>query len=339
VGLEMPITHIDVKNITVFDNANVDFSSGINLFIGENGTGKTHMLKLLYMACDFLSHKAKETNTSYYPEIFSKNGSSTNLARNLDVNIKCDAKISFGLDSVNMDFFNTNTSLEASYKLIQHNKNILELRSIFIPAKEMLSHAKGFLALNDKYSLPFDKTLVDIISNAQLPEARRVSLENQKLLDDLSKVIGGTVVMENDMFYIKKLSGIKVDFSLEAEGLRKIGLLWKLIRNGLLEKGSILFWDEPEANVNPKAIPIIVNVLLKLQEAGVQVFIATHNYLLLKAFDLHKKPINQVVFYSFYKDNDAVKVNKASELYQLKPNPIIEAYELMLDETIDNELK
>ena len=39
----------------------------------------------------------------------------------------------------------------------------------------------------------------------------------------------------------------KVDFSLEAEGLRKLGLIWKLIRNGLLEKGTVLLWDEPEA--------------------------------------------------------------------------------------------
>ena len=39
-----------------------------------------------------------------------------------------------------------------------------------------------------------------------------------------------------------------MDFSLEAEGLRKLGLIWKLIRNGLLEKGTVLLWDEPEAN-------------------------------------------------------------------------------------------
>ena len=57
-----------------------------------------------------------------------------------------------------------------------------------------------------------------------------------------------------------------MDFSLEAEGLRKLGLLWKLIRNGLLEKGAILLWDEPEANLNPELYPLVAEILLELQK-------------------------------------------------------------------------
>ncbi len=37
-----------MRNFTVFDEVNLEFSPGVNLFIGENGTGKTHLLKLLY---------------------------------------------------------------------------------------------------------------------------------------------------------------------------------------------------------------------------------------------------------------------------------------------------
>lgn len=50
-----------------------------------------------------------------------------------------------------------------------------------------------------------------------------------KILDKLSAVIDGTVILENDSFYVLKKDGQKVDFSLEAEGLRKLGLLWKLM--------------------------------------------------------------------------------------------------------------
>ena len=43
-----------------------------------------------------------------------------------------------------------------------------------------------------------------------------------------------------------------IEFTLLAEGLRKLGLLWLLIRNGSLKPGAVLFWDEPETNLNPK---------------------------------------------------------------------------------------
>lgn len=46
----MIIKAIKAENYTVFENTAIQFSKGINVFIGENATGKTHMLKLLYSA-------------------------------------------------------------------------------------------------------------------------------------------------------------------------------------------------------------------------------------------------------------------------------------------------
>ena len=64
-------------------------------------------------------------------------------------------------------------------------------------------------------------------------------------------------------------------------------MLWKLIRNGLLEKGSVLLWDEPEANLNPELYPLVAGVLLKLQENGVQIFVATHSYNFAKYLEMN----------------------------------------------------
>ena len=47
----MFIQKISLKNITVFDTLDMQFSEGINVFIGPNGVGKTHLLKILYSAC------------------------------------------------------------------------------------------------------------------------------------------------------------------------------------------------------------------------------------------------------------------------------------------------
>ena len=79
---------------------------------------------------------------------------------------------------------------------------------------------------------------------------------------------------------------LDLELSLLAEGFRKLGLLWLLIRNGTLLEDSVLFWDEPEANLNPKLYRLLMYVLLELQRNGVQVFLATHDYIILKELDL-----------------------------------------------------
>ena len=47
----MAIKKIRLENFTVFDELEMDFEAGVNVFVGENGMGKTHIMKLLYSAC------------------------------------------------------------------------------------------------------------------------------------------------------------------------------------------------------------------------------------------------------------------------------------------------
>ena len=44
----MSIERIELKNLTVFNNIKINFSKGINVLIGENGTGKTQLLNAIY---------------------------------------------------------------------------------------------------------------------------------------------------------------------------------------------------------------------------------------------------------------------------------------------------
>ena len=217
----------------------------------------------------------------------------------------------------------------------------------------MLSHAKGFLAMNQKYNMPFDGTQIDIIVNASLPETREIPSAMSRILDRLSVVIDGTVILENDSFYVLKKDGRKVDFSLEAEGLRKLGLLWKLIRNGLLENGSILLWDEPEANLNPELYPLVAEILLQLQENGVQVFIATHNYNFAKYLEIRRTNNEQVMFHNLYKSrnllsdemiktfpemddsSEAIYSQSADRMDKLEYNHIMTADNKLLDEVYE----
>ena len=327
----MNIRKIFIKNITVFEDFELNFDEGVNVIIGENGTGKTHLLKYIYALTQFIDKK-DDTKIEIAKEFF--NTEPSNLVKNNQENAKLE--IIYSEDQ------------KLTYKLIKdieskkYNENIsfndyINLKTLFIPAKDMISHSKGFLALNNKFNLPFDKTYIDIITNAELPEAKQISKVHQNILDKLSKVIGGTVVYENDNFYIIKKDNKKIEFSLEAEGFRKLGLLYKLIRNGLIDKDTILLWDEPESNINPELIPLLVDILLDLQKEGVQIFIATHSYNLAKYFEVKKN--DNVMFHNLYKTENGVKVQSDKYFGELENNAIIEADSRLLDDVIEESLE
>ncbi len=44
----MKIQDLSLKNFTAFDEADFNFCPGINIFIGANSTGKSHVLKIIY---------------------------------------------------------------------------------------------------------------------------------------------------------------------------------------------------------------------------------------------------------------------------------------------------
>jgi len=217
----------------------------------------------------------------------------------------------------------------------------MNINSILIPSSEMLSHSPGFLALNYIYKLPFDQTQIDILANAQLPETREVSDRDHNILKSLSDIIDGDVLYENDTFYIAKKNGRKIEFSLEAEGLRRLGLLWKLVRNGLLSSGSVLLWDEPESSLNPELIPALVETLYKLMRSGVQIFIATHNYFLAKYIEVLNTEPEKLLYLFLFKDDKRYIGVKCSKAYANVDNNPIEAaeeklYRAILQKAMEN---
>ena len=44
----MTIARLTLEDFTAFRKADLSFSSGVNVFIGANATGKTHVMKVLY---------------------------------------------------------------------------------------------------------------------------------------------------------------------------------------------------------------------------------------------------------------------------------------------------
>lgn len=334
----MPIEKVKVTDFTVFEELSVSLSKGINVFIGENGTGKTHLLKLLYAACQ--ASRKDVTFEEKIKKVFRpKDMKLVRLVRRVKAGNRTAIVYIHSKEASISCVINIKTSKTETIGEEKWEKHFLG-HSIFIPAKEILSHSYNFLEAHRAGNIDFDDTYADIIAYAKVDIKKGPDPVSKKLfLKDLEAILSGTVKVDRDVFYLQQKVGGPLEFSLVAEGVRKLALLWMLIKNGTLERGSVLFWDEPEANINPSAIPVIADILLALEKEGVQIFIATHNYVLIKALDLRKGGDSAVVYHSFYKDKDNIKVSSFEELYMVSPNPILEAYTRLMDESVNRELK
>ena len=63
-------------------------------------------------------------------------------------------------------------------------------------------------------------------------------------------------------------------------------MLARLIATGTLLDQGFLFWDEPEANLNPVLIKQVAKSILSLSSSGIQVFLATHSLFLLREIEI-----------------------------------------------------
>ncbi|MDR3210467.1 MAG: ATP-binding protein, partial [Planctomycetota bacterium] len=158
----------------------------------------------------------------------------------------------------------------------------------------------------------------------------------------IEKVCGGRFIFSGGGKVTFQAAHSEYSANVIAEGFRKLGILARLIETGSIQPGvsGPLFWDEPESNLNPKLMELMVRILLELARSGQQIILATHDYVLLKWFDLFMHKDDQVVFHSLYNDQKTLTSQTASTGDYLKiiPNPIDEAFGSLVNQEITNEM-
>ena len=343
----MAITRVKLENFTVFESLDLEPSPGINVLVGANGTGKTHLMKVCYAACGITLSETHQTETAAtflmrrLFSIFLPSGQNLRrLVNHRGTNTKtAEFKIRMG----DLEVFGhidraDNGRLGGSTTGPRHAANT---KSAFIPAKDILANAPGFRSLYRSREIHFEETYQDILDRAYLPALRNsAEFVPANVQERLEAELGGKVTIHGEEFF---LSGEQreIEFTLLAEGLRKLGLLWLLIRNGSLRPGSVLFWDEPETNLNPKLYGVVIDVLLELQRLGVQVFLATHDYVILKEMDLQAKEGDKVAFHSLYRSEETGEIacQTASSYSGIHPNAIADTFSGIYDRDVRRALE
>jgi len=329
------ITNLKLTNFTVFDELNIDFSPKINIIIGENGTGKTQLLKAGYALST--SNKISDTDietslTSRLLKLYMPMDEKIGKMKKYGTDEIAKMKITFDSEKSFACSFNHNSKNIA----VQENNNYFayESQSTYIPTKEVLSFMKGFTSLYETYKLSFDQTYFDICSLLDLPEINedKLHLKSRWAMNEIEVICGGK---------FKFYGGGKVTFVVGddeysansmAEGFRKAGMISRLLETGAIAPGitGTLFWDEPETNMNPKLMRLFVEILLELSRNGQQIVIATHDYVFLKWFDLLKNEAkdDHIRFHVLYKEAGASKINlQSTDSYiQIEPNAISDTF-------------
>ena len=341
----MSITKIKFERFTAFEKLDIDLSSGINVFIGANGTGKTHLLKVAYAACDITKTKvdfAEKLVREFMPfgrrigRLVKRQKKSTRCTVEL---VRVNGLFQNDL-KIRISFTNHSKLPGSASTTFAKNWSNYPIESVYIPVKEMLSNAPGFRSLYSQREIHFEEIYSDILDRAYRPAIRGPGDKNRnRLLMELQKTIDGKVSIKDEEFFLRNKQG-NLEFALLAEGIRKLGLLWLLIQNGTLLNGSILFWDEPETNLNPKLYGSLIEILLELQRIGVQVFLATHDYVILKELDLKKNDQDDIFFHSLYRDKKSgqIQIHTTKDYLQIHPNAIAETFADLYDREVSRSL-
>lgn len=333
------LKEIKIEKITTFESLDVKLSEGINVLIGANGTGKTHLMKLLYGAMQQAESNPVKTMDQTLQGLFLPDSLGRLVKRSLGRGKGYFSVYRNDGDGVERYLRYELTSLGKSQTVNSRKwSRNQQYNIVYIPVKDMLANSPGFKSLYDKRDLYFESIYADIISLALLPPTKgHGSKEKNVLLDMIQNVIDGKVVKKNEKFYLKNAQG-NLEFTLLAEGYRKLGLLYSLIQNESISAGSILFWDEPEANLNPCLASEVVKILLELQRMGTQVFIATHDYVMLKELEMGSDASrDKVAYHALYLDEGEIHCQTALALKDINHNAINDTFDSLMVRTIGNE--
>ncbi|HJA67214.1 ATP-binding protein [Lachnoclostridium sp. An169] len=345
----MKIKKLVLNNFMAFENAEINWSDNINIICGENSTGKTTLLKVMYSLIKPFSNGSSDNLTKEMAEqllvkkiqgifrpdemkigrLVSRKQGSNRTEFSVELEKKQKITVGFGNRQENhADVF------------IEQDGKMEKYEVIYIPTKEMISTVEHFVSLYDEYHIDFEEMYYDLAKLLDRPLSKGPNTtEQNQVLNNLEDIMKGQIIQKNKKFYFKIKGEGEFEMGLLSDGYRKLSMIIYMILSGSINKNTILFWDEPETNMNPKMIRPIVQAMIALAQMGVQIFVSTHDYFIQQEFnmiavypELNPKKMD-IRFVSLFRDEKTrdIQYEMRNSASDLEHNAIMQEFDAMYD--------
>ena len=203
--------------------------------------------------------------------------------------------------------------------------------SVFIPAKEIISLHSIILKSRDvDKAFGFDDTYYDLAKALRYPRTPGNNYkEFVKSREELYSFLDGKIEYKEETGKWFFRSGRqRYSIGITAEGIKKISIIDILLGNRYINNNSVIFFDEPEASLHPKAVANLLDIIFKLSECGIQFFLATHSYFVIKKLFIYAQQEKKSVpflnlLHDGYATSDLLKempnneiINESIRLYE-----------------------
>ena len=336
----MPFTRLSIERFAAFTEAQFELQPGVNVLIGENGAGKSQVLKLLYVLHETARRTwdpnvyadPKAELAGFLRDVFLPDEEAIGRLVHRTASGKKTTKVRATYGDATIAFELTHrgrlTAEAPRDPLDDSIRN--DLPAIFLPSREVLSIARVFIADLKGRKTGFDRTYFDLAEHLyRSPLSGPRDANRKALLTPLETALGGEVKERGGQFYVRIQDG-DIEMPLLAEGLRKIAQLVYLVVNGSLQRKGLLLWDEPEANLGAGYAELLASTILELARQGVQIILATHDYVLAselsRQIEQRPKELPPCAFFALRKDGEGQRqVERAEAFALLQTNPILDA--------------
>lgn len=261
--------------------------SGINLIIGPNQSGKTFLLKALYAALKTIEQYKRGKENRLDKEILSDKLYWTFQASELgNIVRKGQNAMSFSMKSDKKEEFAYSFG-PSTTKMANIDKNSFAPRSsntVFIPAKEILSIRDIIIEAKDENQFGFEEPYSDLAKALSRTQKGKNFDSFAQARDIVSNMVGGRLEYDEDKkeWQFRDNDRRIYEVSTTSEGVKKLSILDILLGNRYLDNHSVIIIDEIEANLHPSMISRFLDAIYMLAESGVQFFISSHSYFVIK---------------------------------------------------------
>lgn len=320
------IKSFNINNLGPISHLECNSLGRINLIIGPNQSGKTFLLKALYSALKTVEqHKrGKENRTD--KEILSDKLYWTFQTESLgNIVKKGETSLSFSMKSCRGEQFVFSFG-PSTTKKVPVDTNTFEPTDsnvVFIPAKEIISIRDIIIDLRERSEFGFEEPYSDLAKSLKKTYKGRNYKAFSEARQNIINMIGGRLDYdETKKEWLFRDSSRRVyEVSSTSEGVKKVSILDVLLGNHYLDNNSIIIIDEIEANLHPAMINRFLDTIQLLAEAGLQFFISSHSYFVIKRLYIMAHRTNMSIPVLSFDEGQCIVSNLRDEMPK---NPIID---------------